>query len=462
MAIQGGRTTIPSRIERLPITRFTWQIVMLAGLAWFVESLSIGCLGVVLPLLKKTMTLTPGAVGLLVASATFGIVIGLIPAGNLSDKYGRKKVLVWGIIWYSIFTILSAFSQGFTLLLICRFLSGLGMGAVFPLPYAIVGEFVNSRSRAIFNGVMDACLSLGYFIAPLLGLVILPRLSPDVAWRVFFLVSGLPVIYAYLIHAYLPESPRWLLRKGREEDAEAVLSEIEARVRRFYRRELPLPEPDMVTLHASGEKPKGSIWLPWTKNYVRRTIVSSIAAIGTFFMFYIVMTYMPTIFQKEGLSYANSLIFTAIITGAAIPGKLLNGFLSEHIGRKVVYVGFMGIAGIGAMFFGITTTAVAMVTYACVMSFFGTGAFPALKMSYAEQYPTEIRTTGAATVETVGRFFGGVVGSYAMPAIINSLGLTTGFHIVAIITFAAVLVVLLGSQETKGATLEQLEQQLRA
>lgn len=174
-------------------------------------------------------------------------------------------------------------------------------------------------------------------------------------------------------------------------------------------------------------------------------------------MFYIVMTYMPTIFAGKGLSFAHSLLFTAIITGSAIPGKLLNGYLAEHFGRKFVYVVFMGLAGVGSLFFGIATTAVAMVLYACVMSFFGTGAFPALKMSYAEQYPTPIRTTGAASVETVGRFLGGVIGSYMMPVILHQNGMATGFYVVAAVTFIAVIVELFLSRETRNSTLEQLE-----
>jgi len=434
---------------------FTWRLVILAGLAWFVESLSIGSLGVALPALKHVMSLSPSSVGLLVASSTFGIVIGLIPAGFMSDKYGRKRVLVWGIVEYSVLTLLCASSTSFGMLLVFRFLSGLGMGAVFPLPYAIVGEFVNSRSRTLFNGVMDACLSLGYFIAPLLGLVIIPNLPQSVAWRVFFVVSALPILYAYAIHRALPESPRWLDRKGRYSEAENTMRLIEQRVEAATGN--PLPALPAMSKEQEQKTINVSALTPWTKKYVRRTVSRCIAATGTFFMFYIVMTYMPTIFSGKGLSFAHSLMFTAIVTGSAIPGKLLNGYMAEHLGRKFVYIVFMGLAGIGALFFGVATTAMAMVGYACVMSFFGTGAFPALKMSYAEQYPTPIRTTGAASVETVGRFLGGVVGSYLMPVILHQNGMAMGFYVVAAVTFLAVIVELFFSRETSNSTLEQLE-----
>lgn len=458
---QNEALQIARRMDRLPITGLTWRIVLLGSLAWFIESLSVGAIGVVIPVLKKTMTLTAGEVGVLAVASTIGIVIGLIPAGQLADRFGRKTVLIWGIVEYSLFTILCAFSPNLIILVILRFLSGLGMGAVFPLPYAITGEFVPLNRRTTFNGVMDAALSIGYFVAPLLGLAILPALRPGIAWRVFFVVSGIPLISAWLIYKYLPESPRWLSRRGDTARAHEILSYIENETVR--RTGQPLPEPSTaIESEAMGGKIStstqiGRIWAPWQRRYLRRTLVSSIAAVGTFFMFYIVMTYLPLIFTKEGLTLAKSLIFAAIIIGAAIPGKLLNGYLGETWGRKTMYILFMGVAGIGALFFGGAQTGALMILYGCIMSFFGTGAFPSLKMSYAEQYPTPMRTTGAASVETWGRFLGGVVGAYAFPALILGIGLIPSFDIVAGVTFFAVIILALFSKETKNQSLEKIE-----
>jgi len=452
--------SIPARLERLPVSWFTWKIVFLAGLAWFIESLSIGSLGVVLEPLKKTMHLSSSDVGVLTASSTLGIVIGLIPAGFLADRLGRKRILVFGIIEYSLFTILCAFSPNFGMLLIFRFLSGFGMGAVFPLPFAIVSEFVNHRQRTLFNGLMDACLSIGYFIAPILGFIILPHFPGTFAWRVFFIIAGLPILYAALIQKALPESPRWLIKKARYTEAEHVMTRIETEVEILTKAPLPQPEfNNTVIIQTSSERV--TPFTPWKKPYLRRTLSRCVAATGAFFMFYIVNTYMPTLFSSKGFSLADSLLFTAIITGVAIPGKLLNGYLAEHYGRKMVYLIFMGLAGVASLFFGVATTAVSMILFACVMSFFGTGTFPALKMSYAEQYPTHLRTTGTATVEAVGRLFGGVVGSYAMPIILNlHNGLAIGFYSVAFVALVALIIEIGFSPETKEVTLEQVESTL--
>ncbi len=449
---------IAARLERLPTTRFTWRIVTLGSLAFVIESLSIGAMGVVLPILKGAWALSSGMIGLLAVASTIGIIVGLIPAGRLADRYGRKAVLFWGIIEYSVLTMLAALSPNYRWLLVIRFLSGLGMGAVFPMPYSIISEFVASNRRTLFNGIMDSALSAGYFLAPLFGLAILPRLAPDLSWRIFFLTSGIPLIFAFLIRRYLPESPRWLVRSGHQERAFSVMTNIEQEVSHRLGQPLPPPRPKPVLVSAA---PRDyNLLSPWRRTHLRRTVVLASAAIGTFFMFYIVMTYLPLIFSRQGFVFAQSLWFTAIITAAAIPGKLLNGWLGESLGRKWMYVLFMVIAGAGALFFGIAHTASLMIFYGCVMSFFGTGTFPVLKIAYSEQYPTLIRTTGAATVETLGRLFGGVVGPYAFPALITAAGLGFSFDLVAVVAFLAVLIMLIFGQESKQQSLEALEAKL--
>lgn len=274
------------------------------------------------------------------------------------------------------------------------------------------------------------------------------------------MVSGLPIISAWLISKYLPESPRWLVRRGQESRALEVLAIVEAETIKRSGASLPEPTSEPVAAQELSMPIRARFWMPWQRPYVRRTIVSGVAATGTFFIFYIVMTYLPLIFGQDGLTLAKSLVFAAIIIGAGIPGKLVNGWLGELWGRKAMYIIFMGIAGVGALFFGGAKTALFMIGYGCVMSFFGNGAFPSLKMSYSEQYPTPLRTTGSATVEMWGRFLGGVVGSFAFPSLIAGIGVIPSFRIVAVVCFVAVIILGGFSQETKNQSLESIEMNL--
>lgn len=445
--------SVVARLERLPMTPYLWMLVLVAGGAWFVESLSIGATGVILPVLKPLWHLTAAQVGFLAVSSTVGVVVGLIPAGRIGDRIGRVRLLTYGILVYSGLTLLSSLSPNYDTLVALRLLAGLGMGAVFPLPYSIVSEFVSRTRRTWLSGVLDACLSVGYFIAPLLGLLILPHVAPNLSWRLFLVAAGLPLLYALVVRRVMPESPRWLWHMGRQHEALVAVDRLEERSRAYG----PLPPADPSGVDAP-EPPRYSA-RDTVRRYAGATAVSAVGATGTFFMFYVVMTYMPTVFNQLGLSFATSLAFAALVTAAAIPGKLLNGYLSEIWGRKLVFALFMALAAASAVLFATAPSIGWRLADGMGMSFFGTGAFPGLKMYYAEQYPTGYRVTGASTVEAVARTLGGIVGAALVPIVWHTMGLGSSFLIIAAVAVVSLTVVALWGRETRGMTLERIEQQ---
>ena len=168
-----------ARLQRLPTTRYTWAFVSLLAGAFIIEAFDIGSLSVILPILKPLMQLSPAQVGLLVASSVIGLTIGMIPAGFLADRLGRKRVLIGGMLWFAGLTGVSALALDFRSLLLLRGFSGLGMAPAFIVPYALVSEMVSSRTRAAFAGVLEASLGIGYVAVPILGLVVLPRFARD-------------------------------------------------------------------------------------------------------------------------------------------------------------------------------------------------------------------------------------------------------------------------------------------
>lgn len=457
MLDQGERLAIGPRLERLPMSWAIGRIVFLAGLAWFVESFDIGAIGVILPVLHKVLGLSTGQTGTLAVASTIGIVLGMIPAGRLADRLGRRRLLIAGVAVYSVLTLAAALSPTFNVLLLFRFLSGFGMGAVFPLPYTMASELLPSHKRTWISGVLDACLSMGYFIAPLLGLLIIPNFPSVIAWRIFLGLGAVPVIYAVVVWKWMPESPRWLMARGRSDEALAVVGYLEQETVRYTGA--ALPEPAATPTAAAVSEPGAT---PWSRRYWRRTLVGIAAATGTFFMFYVVMTYMPTIFSDKGFSYATSFGFAAIITGCAIPGKLLNGWLAERWGRKPAVAVFLGLAVIGAMMFGVATSATSFLLYGIAMSLFGTGAFPAVKMYYAEQYPTDMRGLGSSTVEATARFLGGVVGPSVMPWAWQRFGLSASFTVIAAVAAVAVVVLLYWGVESRGLSLEAIQARYRS
>jgi len=148
-----------ARLQRLPTTRYTWAFVLLLAGAFTIEAFDIGSLSVILPILKPLMQLSPVQVGLLVAASLIGLTIGMIPAGFLADRFGRKRVLIGGMLWYAGLTLVSALAPGFGSLLLLRGFSGLGMAPAFIVPYALVSEMVSSRTRAAFAGFLEKNLA---------------------------------------------------------------------------------------------------------------------------------------------------------------------------------------------------------------------------------------------------------------------------------------------------------------
>lgn len=126
---------LAARLQRIPTSRASWMLVILAAGALVIEALDIGSLSIILPGVKVMWQLTPAQVGMLAAASALGIAIGMVPAGRLADRFGRKRLLVGGVIWFCTGTMLSAASPNYPTLMLLRGVSGLGMAPAFIMPY---------------------------------------------------------------------------------------------------------------------------------------------------------------------------------------------------------------------------------------------------------------------------------------------------------------------------------------
>jgi putative MFS transporter len=458
----GAGLLLSARLQRLPTTRYTCAFVSLLAGALIIEAFDIGSLSVLLPILKPLMHLSAAQVGMLAAASTVGITIGMIPAGFLADRFGRKRVLIGGMLWFSGLTIVSALAPDFWTLLVLRGLSGLGMGATFIMPYALLVELVPSRTRAAFAGVLEAALGIGYVTVPLVGLLILPMFEPDIAWRLFLLIAGFPIAYVWLLWRYLPESPRWLSRAGRPEEAERIVAAIEQRVERFTGAPLPAPVVTRELEMSLGGEGQRAGWRAvlavWQPPYLKRTITMTTGAFGTFALFFVAVNYIPSLFEAKSIGLSNALILSLAVTSSQIPGKLLNGVLSDFLGRKLIYALFALVALTGAYFFGQASDPIVMMGWGCLFLFAASGSAPSYKMWYAEQYPTPIRAIGQSTCESIGgKLLGGVVWTAAFPVLVESFGLGTTMTLITVMGLITLLVVVAFAPETAGRSVEELE-----
>lgn len=415
-------------------TQIRW--LFLAAGAWLIQSYDIGLISVVLLPFKTQYHLTAGDVGLLAASATVGIVIGVVPSGQLADRIGRKRLLVTALLWYSVVTVLTGFVSSWQAVLVLRFVAGLGLGALFPLPYTLLTELAPGRVRGRVVGILDAFLSVGYFAAPLIGGWI-GAAGLVHGWRTLFFLGGVGIPYALLLIWLMPESPRWLMAVGRQREAEAIWA-------RSGQEHEPVPV---------GKGTRFPLTVVFRRPYLRRTIMVWIAFPSILFVFYAIMTYMPSILTKEHLKTSVALEFAAFIMLASIPGKLFESWLVEHVGRKTVIVSFTLLAALAALLFPGAHSGPAIILVGMMLAFFGIAVDPAMKVYAAEQYPTPIRSTGVGMGEGIARLLGGALAPYIMALILENAGVRGSFIFVALSAVLGALAVAVLGQETRGRAL---------
>jgi putative MFS transporter len=454
-----GPVHAAERLDRLPASRWLTGVMAVVFLGWLVESYDIGLTGSVLPSLTHVYQLGTAAKSLVAISSAAGIVIGIVPAGRLADRFGRKRIMVAGTVAYAVLTFLTGLAPGIAAVTALRVLAGIAMGAVFPLPYAYAAELCPPGLRGRFTGIADSFLSVGYFLSPLLALVLIPSVTNDTGWRVMFFLGALPLIFAVLAWKFVPESPRWYEARGRFAESERVLSQIEARVAADLGR--PLPPPALAPAPPSvrpvaGPGRGGPARMLLRRPYLRRSVVLWTTFGGIFFVFYSIQTFMPTVVASMGFTLSSAFVFTAVIVGVSIPGKLLEAWVVERWGRKPVIITFGAVAAAAALTFGFVRGAGPVLLVGCIMSFFGIGADPAVKVYTAESYPTSIRATGTSLTEGFGRLLSGVIGPALIPLLLVAGGVAAVYTLVGVVALVAVVTVALFGEETRGRPLEAI------
>ncbi len=388
--------------------------------------------------------------------------------------------MIAGTVAYAVLTFLTGLAPGIAWVIALRVLAGIAMGAVFPLPYAYGAELCPPAIRGRFTGIADSFLSVGYFMSPLLALVLIPSVTDSTGWRVMFFLGGLPIIFAVLAWRYLPESPRWYEAKGRFEESEKVLAEIEARVAAETGRPLP-PPPATRPIERPADRPADPAERPADRpaerpveppveppsaatpvrailgrQFLRRSLVLWTTFGGVFFVFHSIQTFMPTVVASMGFTLTSAFVFTAVIVAVSIPGKLLEAWVVERWGRRPVIITFGIVAAVAALTFGFVRGALPVLLVGCVMSFFGIGADPAVKVYTAESYPTSVRATGTALTEGFGRLLSGVIGPSFIPLLLAAGGVVAVYSLVGGVALVAVAVVALFGEETRGRPLEEI------
>lgn len=441
-----------ARLDRLPVTRTIALTVILLVFAWIVESFDIGIIGTVTAILRRLWTLSPSQVGLLGTSSTVGVVIGLAVAGRLADIFGRRKVVIAGVAFFSFFTLFGALVPRLDWVVTMRFIAGLGEGAVFPIPYLMIAEIINPKRRGAAAGVMGALLIASYVLPSFVGAWAVEAFSPVWAWRVMFFLGGLPLVYLLALVFFLPESPRWLLKQGRCDEVRTMVERLEDEARVPHDMELQRSSP-------IGIEPTEATHYAWTaifqRPFLTRSLVSWGVYAGALLMFYAPLVYGPTILVEKGLRLGSALVFTGALMTTAGFGSLLQGFVADRFGRKTIILTYSLLAATGYVVLSFLNAPPVVIGGTFLIAFFGLGIFPMLKLYIAEQYPTGLRGTGTGLGEATARTLGGVLAPFYIPFILKAGGVSAVFLFVAVLAVVFLAPMMLFGRETARLSVEE-------
>jgi MFS transporter, putative metabolite:H+ symporter len=458
--IEQGRNAMFAILERQPrLTGNQHRIVVAAMLGDMLEFFDYFLIGFVLAFIVGPWKLTYLQSAIILLSSGIGAMIGAGVWGWLADRIGRRKVFIATVINFSVATGILALTpdHGWIFLTVFRFFVGFGIGGLYCVDLPLVQEFMPSSKRGLVGGIVTAAIPLGVGLGAVLG----AYLTPFVGWRGLFAVGLLPAALTLLIRAWVPESPRWLVRMGRPDEARQSLA---------WALEM---DPETIALGAGLETPRRG-WLELF-HHPRSLVVSWLGNLGMQTGIYGLTLWVPTLFtQVLGVSPKEGARLMILVSVGGFAGRIVFAYLSDVIGRRRSG----GLLGFGAAIMVVVTaymhdafigTVSVFWLLMIVTWFFGDGGFAIVGPYAAEVWPADLRTSGMGSAYGFGGI-GKIIGPLGLALIVGSSNVVTPQASVAAIVPAFVYLgawfALAGAVyyflgiETKGRSIEDIDDAL--
>lgn len=418
-------------------TRFHRRAVLVTGASWVFVAMEILLVGFTLPVFGAEWNLSNTWLGWIGASALAGSLVGSLTLGRLSDRIGRRRIFAAAIVWYAAFTALTAVSWGPGSVFAFRFLAGLGLGAMLVVDPSLLAEYLPPQRRGRFLAFLDFFWPFGLLIAVLLSWIFLDVLGNE--WRWLYVAAAAPAVLAFLVRRTLPESPYYLVRRGRLDEAAGVLREITGD--RVDAESLEVPAETRSSIRELvSERLRGTSAL-----VVGVWIALNISYYGLFL-------WLPGILGAQGKYDLNVYVLLALAALAQFPGYAAAIWLVEAWGRRPTLATFLVLGGASALTFALADTTAVYVAALFFVGFFNLGAWGAVYPYTSELFPTRVRSSAFGLAEGFGK--GAAIGGpYLFGYLIDATGSTTwSLAFVAGVMALGGAVALLG-RETRGARL---------
>jgi putative MFS transporter len=426
----------------------------------FLDGFVINTTGVILPGAIAAFHITGKQAGYLTSALFLGMLVGAAIAGVVSDRLGRKFPLAACLLVFAGFSVLAALSWSYPSLMAARFCQGIGLGAEIAVVLPYITEFVPSRRRAPLVTAATAAWLIGLPAAALVGAAVVPSLG----WRAMFYIGIVPIVVSAVMIAVLPESVRYLLRKGRYDEAKGIVTSLTTQPTSPGPTPAARTTPTTLTQPTTPTIPEptarhraGSVRALLSGRYLRFTLSLWFMELCAGAFLYGLSTYLPSILEKKGIGLLGSLTYTAIITATGVIGAILAGHTATRVGRRFTIGASFIVSGAFCLWWGAADSTAPVIVLGCAATFFGSGFAGSTLFVYAsELYPTVNRATGLGWAAAWQK-----VGGLVIPTVITwVLALHSGsyvfFVLFAVVSLLAGLSGLLAIFETRGKTIEQI------
>lgn len=379
---------------------YQWLVLILCFLVVAADGMDVAIMGFVAPSIIQDWHISKAAFGVVISSAPLGLVFGALFAGPSSDKFGRKIVLIFSVLFFGIFTLAASFAADTTHLALLRFISGIGLGAAMPNTTTLLSEYVPDARRSLMVTLMFTGFNLG---SALVGFVA-AALLPSHGWRTVLSVGGiLPLLLVPALWWLLPESSRFLaVKKAPAERIAALMSKV-CGTHFPAGTTFSSPEPTIAA--------KTPVRLLFSPEFRKTTL----SLWGTYFMgllvIYLLTGWLPTLFKEAGLPIEKAAGFTAMFQiGGTIGGIFVGWLMDRTKPTKIISFAYAGGAAAVLLLANTTGVSFALALLVALVGFCMSGAQTGLNAYAPTCYPTFGRATGVSWMLGIGRF-GSIVGS---------------------------------------------------
>ena len=432
-AAQQIETDIPQRLDRLPWSKWHTRVIVALGTSWLLDGLEVTLVGSLSGILQSRQGLSLSDAQVTGAATTYlaGAVLGALFFGWLTDRLGRRKLFLITLATYSIATVLTAFAHNYLFFALVRFATGFGIGGEYAAINSAVDELIPGKVR----GRVDLLVNATFWVGASAGALITSYLLHAggnlraVGWRFAFGIGGVLGAAVLVLRLGVPESPRWLMLRGREEEADRIVKEIENIAGKGNPASLPTPEGEKLKLTVRDHTPWGEIFRNMSGENRGRSFLSLVLMVAQSFFFNAVFfTYGLVVKKFFHISDDDLPMHLLPFALGSFFGPLVLGKLFDSWGRKPMITATYGISGlllVAALIpFGMGIIGPKMLGILFTLIFFvASSAASAAYLTVSEIFPLELRAFAIALFYAAGTLVGGV----AAPLLFGEL-IATGSH----------------------------------